>query len=399
MSIELRGVGEDEYSRFTSAMAVGFGEEMTDDMMAARAREMRHGRVLAAYDGADIVGTSVAYPLAMNIPEGLSAPVAVVADVTALPTHRRRGILTRMMRRMLTEARDDGQILAALGASESIIYGRFGYGAATHNARWRIDRRHTAFAAAPEWAGKTRFIGKDDALTLLPEVSVRACADRPGFVALRHEHWAEHLADFEAHRRGSGAMQFVVYEEPDGRIDGYVAYRIRGEEVIVVDFMSVTDAAHAALWAFCFGIDLRTAIACDNRPTDDPMPWMLADPRRLERWLQDCMWLRIVDARAALEARRYAVEGRLRIELRDDFCGWNVGRYALEGGPDGARCVPTAEPADITLSAAELGAAYLGGAAFSALAHASRVEGDADALRLADAMFRTRRAAWWPHEL
>ncbi len=399
MNIELRTVPENEYAQFVRTMALGFGDTLTDDMLPVFERSMAHANVLAAYHGAGIVGTCMTYPLAMNVPERLSVPVAVVSDVTVLPTHRRRGILTRMMRQMLCDAHERGLPVAALGASESIIYGRFGYGIAANKEHWHIDRHHTTFANVPNSTGSLRFISKDDAANLLPAVAVRACADLPGFVAVLPEHWEAFLSDFESRRGDAGPMQFVVYED-GGSIDGYVIYRLRGRTVLVQDLMAITAPAHAALWSFCFGIDLRTAIEAVSRPTDDPLPWMLADPRRLERSPRDGMWLRVVDVRKALEARRYAVQGRIVLDIRDDFCEWNAGRYALEGDADGARCTPTAEAADLTLSAADLAAAYLGGVPFTTLARASRIDAANDAaLRLADAMFRARRAPWWPHEL
>lgn len=398
---ELRFIGADHYPAFVRAAGRAFGWRVTGDAMDAFVRPMRHGRALAAFDGAEVVGTFMAYSLRMNIPDGRTAPVAVVSDVSALPTHRRRGLLTRMMERQLRAAYDNGDLMAILGASESVIYGRFGYGIATHNERWSIDRRHTALEHAPPSPGRVRFVEKDEAMRVFPDVAARACAYRPGFVPLLPEHWEQWrvVSDLEQFREGWGEYNYAVYEE-NGRIDGYVAYRIRDRTVGVVDLMAASKAAHAALWAFCFGIDLRTTIESNNRPVDDALPWMLADPRQLNRSRVDSMWLRILDARKALEARAYAREGRIVFELRDAFCAWNAGRYELEGGPDGARCKLTAAAPDITLSAAELGAAYLGGVSFSVLAGASRVDAASpEALRLADGMFGAGRMPWWPHEL
>lgn len=397
--IELRFIGESERAAFLRTMSLGFGATMTDEEMKVSARPLRIARALAALDDDEIVGTAVVYPMQMNIPEGRSASTAVVSGVTVLPTHRRRGILTRMMDLHLRKAYDKGDIFAVLGASESIIYGRFGYGIASIIERWSIDRRHTQLAYAPEAPGRLRFIDKDDAAELLPSVAAQVCADRPAFVPLHSDHWAEFLADFEYERKGASAFHFVVYEE-DGRIDGYVIYRLHGDTVRVIDLMAISDAAHAALWRFCFGIDLRTTIECDDRPVDDPLPWMLADPRRLQRTLRDGMWLRILDVQKALEARTYARDGSIVLEVRDEFCPWNNGRYQLEGSTEGAQCKPTTAEPDITLSVADLGAAYLDGASFSTLQHASRVEAATpEATQLADAMFRTRRKPWWAHQL
>ena len=396
---ELRFIGEEEYRPFLAAMSRGFGDSMNDEAYQAFTPPLKRGRSLAAYDGAEIVGTFVVYPLRMVVPEYRTAPIAAVSGVAVLPTHRRQGILTRMMDCQLRRAHEEGEPLAILEASESIIYGRFGFGIATHYERWSIERHHTRLEFSADAPGRVRFIEKDDVIALLHPVAERACVDRPGFVSLHPEHWGEFLADLEMERRGAGPLNFVVYEE-GGRIDGYVMYRLRERTVVVVGLMATTDAAYVALWRFVFGIDLRTKIEAVNRPVDDPLPWMLADRRRLERTLIDSMWLRILDVRKALETRDYAVDGRIVFQVQDEFCPWNAGRYELEVGADGARCEATTAAPDITVPAASLSSMYLGDTRLSTLVRASRAEAAAsEAVELADAMFGARKKPWWPHTL
>ena len=404
MTIEIRFVGEDEHEPLIKSVSQGFGTPMDDDdILAAFKRPLKNGRSVAGYDGSDIVGGFTVFPLDMNVPEGRRVHTAVVSNVAVLPTHRRRGILTRMMDCQMRAARERGESVAILGASESIIYGRYGYGIAAQHERWGIDRVHTAMQFAPTPTGSLRFINmdgdKEAAQSTLMDVATRACADRPAFVPLREEHWGFFMADLELERNGASAMSFVLYEE-DGQANGYVIYRLRERTVIVIDLMAVTETAYTALWQFCFGIDLRNRIESHSRPVDDPLPWMLADPRRLERAPYDGMWLRIVDAPAALEARDYAVEGRVVFDVVDDFCTWNSGRFALEAGQGGATCKPTTAAADVTLPAASLAAIYMGGAELSVLARASRAEvASPGVAHKVDAMFKTRLRAWWPHEL
>lgn len=155
MDIELRFVGEDEYAAFLRAAARGFGGQISDDMLPVLSAPLKHGRILAAYEGGNVVGTFAVYPLAMNVPEGRSARTAVVSEVAVLPTHRRRGILTRMMERQLREAYEAGDVLANLGASESVIYGRFGFW--HRNLQRKVEHRQAAYGdrvcAALGWAG------------------------------------------------------------------------------------------------------------------------------------------------------------------------------------------------------------------------------------------------------
>ena len=158
-----------------------------------------------------------------------------------------------------------------------------------------------------------------------------------------------------------------------------------------------TEAAHAALWDYCFNIDLVKTIKAWARPTDDPLMWMLHDARALERKPCDRTWLRLIDVPKALSSRTYAQEGEIVFEVRDEFCPWNEGVYELNGGPSGATCTPTTKSPDITLAADDLAVPYLGGFPFTPLAQAGRVvENAPGALQRADAMFATPLKPWSP---
>jgi len=166
--------------------------------------------------------------------------------------------------------------------------------------------------------------------------------------------------------------------------------------VAVVFILGEDPEVEAELWRFCFSIDLVTEIRAFVRPTDDPIPWRLEDPRRLERRTQDHMWLRLVDVQAALECRRYDVEGEITLRVKDDFCDWNDGAYRLEAEPEGASCSRVKADPDLGLSVAELAAVYLGGNSFGRLARAGRVRDlTQGAIERADRLFRTERQAWW----
>jgi predicted acetyltransferase len=178
-------------------------------------------------------------------------------------------------------------------------------------------------------------------------------------------------------------------------------YRIKQEwadhpkgTVKVRELIAETPAAYADLWRYCFDIDLMTKIEAWPRPLDEPLAYLLAEPRRLTRKTQDSLWIRLVDVPSALAARRYSGSGRMVFEVRDAFCPWNEGRYELEGGPDGSECHPTDDPADLVVEASDLGAVYLGGTKFWNLAWAGRVQGEADALRRADELFRWEPTPW-----
>src|ERR671913_547778 len=132
--VELRPIDLAELPGFYRALAETFGEDPRDDDREHFAQTFEADRSIAAFDGGEVVATAGAYSLEMTLPGG-PRPVAGVTIVGVLPTHRRRGLLTEMMRRQLTELHErQREPVAALWASEGVIYGRFGYGVAARQA-------------------------------------------------------------------------------------------------------------------------------------------------------------------------------------------------------------------------------------------------------------------------
>ena len=395
MDITIRTIEEDEFADWRRAGGLGFGFHATEEDVALERPLCEPDRTFAALDGRRIVGTTTTRTSSIVTPGG-RAPLGFVDDVAVMPTHRRRGIMTRMMRAQLEQTRERGEPLAALHASESLIYGRFGFGIATCAERWRIPRVHAKMAIEPNAGGGAEFVDEDTARAEWPPFHRRAAAHRAGMVMYGDEYWRFALADVEHQRRGASAFFHVAYKR-DGRVAGMASYRIADRDVVLAVFLMGEDAeVEAELWRYCFGIDLKTEIRAFNRPTDDPLAWRLEDPRRLERVVHEHTWLRLVDVPAALAAREYDAEGAITVRVRDRFCEWNDGVYALEtGGENGGanvRRLPDSSAADVDLGASDLAAAYLGGAAFSTLARAGRAqEGRLGALTAADAMFRTAR--------
>ena len=339
-----------------------------------------------------MVGTTVASSLEMSIPGG-SLPTARIDDVGVPPTHRRRGVLTGLMKRQLRDIHERGEPLAMLEASESIIYGRFGFGIGVLVEDWSIDRQHTAFAGQVERRGRLRLMDPEEAKRVYPLVGDRLAAQRSGVVRFHQSFWDYFLADPEFLRGGASAFFHVVYE--DEGADGCASYRVKDKTLSVQYLAALTNDAYASLWRFLLDVDLRDSFQADGRAVDEALPWMLADPRRLRRSVRDQSWVRVVDVHAALSARSYAQSGRLNIEVRDPTCPWNDGVVELDGGPDGASCRPTRESSDLVLSASDLAAAYLGTVRFATLRGAGRVEErNAGAVDTADAMFATRLQPW-----
>ncbi len=395
LAIDVRPIASDELDDWGRAVNTGFLSHPNEAENDIYRKVIEVDRTLGAVDGDQFVGGSTSYGWEITVPGGV-LPAALVDAVAVIPTHRRQGVLTRMMRALLDAAHERGEPIAVLNASESTIYGRFGYGIASHRERWTIEREHNAYARPLEASGSIRLIDKDEARKIFPDVYDGLRRERIGMLGFaRDVHWDGYLADLEHWRAGASALFHVVYEEE--RPLGYAYYNVKDGRLTVVQLVAQTRDAYEALWRYCLDVDLVKEVHGRLRATDEELPWLLADPRRLKREVFDWMWLRLVDLRAALAGRTYAQEGRFVVQVDDAFCDWNSGTYVLEGGPDGAECRSTTESPDLVMGASELGSVYLGGVRPSVLARAGRVdERTSGALTRADAMFATDRQPWTP---
>jgi predicted acetyltransferase len=404
MDPEIRTIDEGELEAFFGALAAAFGDDMTPEDIELDRTVTEVPRSIAAYDGQRIVGTTSAYSMSLTVPGG-TVPMPGVTMVSVLPTHRRRGLLRAMMRRQLDDFREAGEAVAGLWASESSIYGRYGYGLAAAILEVEIARERTAFARPFTDPGRTSLVDKDDALKVMPEVYARVLPARPGMLERAPQWWDYLFSDQERHRHGAGPLQYVVHEGSGGP-DGYAAYAIKEKweegfpagRLSVKELIAETPEAYAGLWNLCLNVDLISRIQAWPRPVDEPLPYLLAEPRRLRMVVRDGLWVRLIDVPAALAARTYGAEGEVVLEVRDEFCPWNQGRFRLAAGPQGASSSRTRARPDILLDAEDLGAAYLGGTSFHSLRWAGRVEERTDgAVRRADSMFGWRPAPWCAH--
>jgi len=402
MDVRIRNVEPGETRAFIGAIEASFSGQLDEAELAVELSVFEVDRALAAVDGDRIVGGAGACTLAVSVP-GAEIPVAGITEVGVLPTHRRRGILTALMRRQMDDLRERGEVLAALWASEGSIYGRFGYAPAVPAAELSIARARSAFATSQSPSGTIRLVDKERALEAMTSPFEALRRVQPGMIARSPAWWAAAFSDPESWRDGGGELMYAVHE--DGEVDGYVAYRVvhrwqqgSGNVLRIHELVAPTDSAYADLWRFCLDVDLVETIEARLRPVDEPLAHMLADPRALGVRLRDSLWLRPVDVATALAGRRYAAEGSLVLDVADDFCPWNAGIYVLEATRADSACARREGSPDLSLSVAELGAAFLGGTRPSSLARAGRVrEHTPGALALADAMFGWTRAPWCPN--
>jgi predicted acetyltransferase len=400
MSVQIRAVSADELEAFQRTLGVPFGFDPTPEHFTRFQNVFELDRLRAAFDGDQLVATFGAHSLHMTVP-GNVLPAAGTTVVTVLPTHRRQGVLRMFMTEHMAELHHKGEPLAVLWASESSIYDRFGYGPATERAMARLEKPYARMREPVDVRASMRLVERAEAQQLFPAVYDVAAARRPGMIS-RSESWWSHrvLSDPEYMRRGATAHRRVLHVR-DGRPAGYALYRTRTDldqgttEVRVIEVFGIDAEAEKALWQYLFGIDLVTSIVQWNQPIDAPLRWWLEEPRRMERKVEDALWLRPVDVAAALAGRRYSCTGSLALRVRDRLCPWNEGVWQLEADSNGVgRCRQANVEPDVELTPSALGMVYLGGHRFAALARSGLVTGTPEALRRADALFTWDPLPW-----
>jgi predicted acetyltransferase len=414
MTAQVRKLRAGEEEAFIHSVMTPFLDAVTGDadQKADIEREVATievDRSWVAEDDGRFVGNACNVSLDLSLPAapGRPCPVIPMAGVSAVgvhPTHRRQGLLNKLMASMLADARERGEAIAALNASESIIYGRYGFGLASDMVTYGIDTRHSGFSR-PAPNVPLRLVDGDEALKVLPETFERYRRLRPGEPSRDTLVWEHRLADPPG-RRGGGSGLFIVVTD-----DGYVTYRRSGNgpdvfraeraEVVVEELRGVTPEIEAALWRFVLDLDLVGRVVAGRRPVDEPLRWRLADPRQLQvLHVIDRLYLRVLDVAEALTARGYSSPGHLVLDVQAAPAGEAkdpaVGRWVLDAGPDGSTCRPAkrGDQPDLALDLTALGSLYLGAFPASVLAAGGAVvELTAGSLNQADALFASRPAA------
>ncbi len=367
---------------------VAFGITYTPAEIADAELLVDVDRFWVADDGGSPVAVTGDIPMTMTMPGGRRLDVPGVTWVSVSPTHRRRGLLRRLMHAQLADFAARGQTLSILTASEGGIYRRFGYGPATEARQLVIDRLRARLADPPT-TSEVEFVTAEQAARLVPAIHDRWSAATPGALARRPELWQVHLADREESRHGATERFHLLHP------DGYAFYRMTEREVdgfsrhtaVVTDYLATTAAAHAQLWHVILGLDLVERITSGAVPLDDPLPYLLTDSRQVRTTaVTDGLWVRPIDVADTLAARTYALELDLVIEVADPVLG--DGRYRLQGGPDGATAARTELTPQVVTSVDVLGSILLGGHRLGPIARSGglRVEDDQVLRRLDLAM-------------
>jgi len=403
MAYRVRAVRDlDEFGAAVGAIGHYFGWVPEPEDAERFSRLLPPDRLHAAFEGSEVIAGAGAFPFELTVPGG-PVPCAGVTVVGVLPTHRRRGLLTRLMRAQLADVRERAESVAALWASEETIYGRYGYGLASLQLAIGADRNRIGLRAGlPHREGQVRLVGHDEALRTFPRLYEKARSSRAGFLSRSRVWWElRKLDDRPESRRGAGPLNRALLEL-DGRPAGYALYRVaqdsQGGEwrttLRVLEAIGVDARATRELWRFLLQVDLMDEVEARLLPLDHPLLHIVDRVNLLRSKVEDGLWLRLVDVGAALSARSYLGDARITLEVvSDPIFPENVGIWTIEDG----RARRTSRRPDVRLDVQALGAVFLGGFTFSQLARSERLEESRrGAASRADALFGVDAVPWCP---
>jgi predicted acetyltransferase len=402
MAPELRRVDDDTYLAYVRNMERTYGFDYNPDEDTFRSI-LEIDRAFGHFEGDELVSTIGAYSLDMTVP-GNVVQCGGTTVVSVSPTHRRRGLLSEMMQRHFDDILEREEPIAALWASESEIYGRFGYGRASATAEITVHGRGRPLSRHAPATRPVRLIELDEAKELIPPLHDRLRVNQPGMFKRSPEWWeARVFSDFQSRRGGATAARWAVVDSDNG-IDGYAKYRTKsghgddghsGAELVTTDLFADSPEGWASLWSYLLNHDLVAKFVARLRSPDDPIFDLLAGPRRAQTEVNDGIWVRVMDVPTALTARKYRGDFAAVFEIHDPM-GLAGGTFHLETSPDGSECKPATGDPDISMDIEDLGAVYMGAGGFRRLARSGRISGSGEALMAADLAFGWDPQPWCP---
>jgi predicted acetyltransferase len=368
---------DDDWPAMIGSLGDAFNETFEEGVADVERLAYEPERGLVARRDGEVVGTAAIFTRQLSVP-GALVSAGHVTFVGVRPTARRQGVLTRFMRRQMEDMQAAGEPIAVLWASEGRIYQRFGYGSACRHIVINADSREVRITAPT--GGRLREGTPTDLREAMVKVYDQVYAVRPGRSERAARHWDYRLADPPSFRRDQTPLRVLIHEGDTG-VDGYALWRATSKwevgvpagEVRALEVVAADPVGYATLWNFLLTVDLTRRTQLRIAAMDEPLQYLVNEPRRLGLGVGDGLWLRIVDVAAALAARRYAAPIDVVLEIEDAFLPANAGRWQLTGSPESATCVPSSEEPDLTCDVQALGAAFLGGTALSTLAEGGQV--------------------------
>jgi predicted acetyltransferase len=398
--LQPRAITTGELDEFIRTFEPAFGDFLPPGLRAYLRDTTEVDRAYAVFDAGQMVATGETWTIDLTVPGG-TVPVAGLTSGRVLPTYRRRGLITRLVRHRLDQAVERGEPLACLWPSDSAIHGRFGFAPATWAAAVRVEPAHAQAIEPLDPGHRVRLVDPAEATGSLPAVYDTVRQVTPGMVTRSPRRWRAWASYDVLHgrRQDAGSRQIACWDDR-----GYVSYQVARERghrdpngtVLIGELLAADSEAYRGLWAWCLGLDQVSVVSAPLRPADEPLRLALPAPRRLAMSIGDGLWLRLLDVPVALSARRGGTDGAVCLDVIDDG-RYAAGRYRLQVESGHVSCTRSSALPDVAMPVATLSAAYLGGTTMTALARAGKVtEHSPGSVALLDGMLSSAPTPWSP---
>ncbi|MBL07384.1 MAG: hypothetical protein CL773_06000 [Chloroflexi bacterium] len=419
MAIKIIPVNKSNIFEWRSSVRTVFGDIPSKDVVIRMVNERfmidydhwneQSDRLIAAFDteSEQIVGSGGADKYNITVPGGNNIKMAGIAYMGTLPTHKRRGIFSSMMKKLHQQAKERGDAIAGLWASQSLLYSRFGYGLATMREDWSIDTNHTSLSTDRPTGISLKLVDKNKALNEIPKIYeiYRRCQN--GATDRTQGYWNYLLYEDEQTRFNKSGRSgfFFVIAYKDNKPCGYAIYNFNKESgvaheddegsLIVEEIISTDRESNNALWHYIFGVELVEEISFNRRGTNDPLYYMLKNPRKLKRNIIDGLWARIIDPIKMLESRTYKNPGKIVINISGQNQNDIEGIFQIETDGKNTDVKKTKDKPDISIRPSELSSIYFGSVRASEFYQAGLIEiKNYDILSRVNEMFSVEQAPW-----
>ena len=356
MALEIRPAAQTEMTAFARVAQKSLtlpAEVAPPEALAA----IQPDWTLCAFENGELATTYAWWPLTMRFGKN-ACPVAGITFVGTHPVFRRKGHLRQIISRHFEQMHEQGaQPIAALHASRTAIYQRYGYAVVSWRNAYRFNPRDLVFVRGPALSNHQYGLRDRDGdpKETLKGLYRRFCRDRTGYLHRSRGFWENGVL---APPPRDGVLFQIVYEENNEPL-GYVIYTVqpvkgaRGRlmhKVMIRDLVWITPRACRALWGHFASMDLAETIEWMDVPPDDPLPYLVSEPAALGVEIRDGFMARIVDVPGALARRQYGAEGRICFELEDPLCPWNRGIWQMEASGNGAVVSTSSRKPEIRMS-------------------------------------------------
>ena len=402
-TVELRHLTDDDVVDAATVFRSSLGASPSKQP-EAYGRYWDLGTSLGAFDGEGrVLGVAATFAARLTAVGGAALACAAVPSVGVRPDAQRRGIGRALLERQVREAGERGDAVLALNASETDIYGRYGYGptstwwaveADPRTLAWRDDAPRAAPTAVEE-------VDAETAHGLLPRLHER-CVGRWGGELSRPEGWW-----FMAllPRPDGPPNHFALLRGPDGEVEAAATYTVKQDaddyglanEVELRDIVGIDPRSEAVLLRWLLERRLVGRFHASRCNPRTPLKWMLTDARRLRTTsAEDAVWVRVVDIETAVGARTTIATGAVDVAVDDGLLAGDATTWRIASTGDGRlTCEPSSAPPAVTLDVQLLAPLLWGYTEASRLAAANRLQvHDAAGVETLDRLLSVPAPSW-----